>query len=187
VSANAALYVLPNPAGYQILTPRFVEYDKKPVDQKSEDQLDLEWAELCRGSAYNYYRPSLGDAGVDQDNWRYAYTDRPQYFFCPTPNEIRLVGIPLSAPTVGINANVYAHPIRGVTEIDDWIYNSWNDVIVARALADLMSKDNKPFSNPKMAMKWDEMYLERCGKITDAALRGHTRNNRQHLRTRVWK
>lgn len=186
ITAAVADYALSNPEGFQIISPRFAEYNRQALSPTSEEALDLDWGDLARSWTYTYPNRICGP-GTSSENWRYATSDRPWLFYCPTPNALRLVGIPSSVPDVaGLNVNVYCHPIKGVTSIDDWIFNSWNDVITLRAIADLKMMKDKAFYDLRGAAVAGELYDERVGKLTDAALRGHQRNNRQNRRVKVW-
>lgn len=186
VVADTADYALVNPDGYQIISPRFAEYDKRTMFPTSEDALDLDWGELSAGMQFAW--PQARDSGVDRTlNWRYATSERPWLYYCPDPNSIRLVAIPSSVPETGLNVNVYVHPIKNVTEIDDWIYNSWNDVLVLGAIAQLKAMKDKVFYDLRGAAIAEEAFSDKTGELAAAALRGHNRNNRQNLRTKVWR
>lgn len=189
--ADQAEYALPNPDGWQIIGVRWAEIDKVPTHATSEEQLDLEWQSMFNGQSIMWLNGDQG-GGADEPNWRYATSDRPWWHYQTEPNLIRLVGIPTTAtdPTsdgTGLTVNAYVHPLPGVIEIEDFIYNSWNQVIVARAVADLLLMPGKPWSNPKYGAYWATFYDTEVGKLTSAALRGHARNNNPVLRTRAWR
>lgn len=186
VLVDTAEYALVNPDGWQIVTPRRVDFDKKMVRPTSEEALDLDWATLSAGMVLGLCHHISGN-GADEQNWRYATSDRPWLYYLIDPNHLRLVGIPTAVPTVGLNVNVVVHPAPGVTEIDDWLFNTHNPTITARALADLMARPGQPYSDPKRSAYWDEFYWDKVGQLTTAALRGHQRNDRPNLRTRVWR
>lgn len=186
IVVDTADYVLSNPTDWQIVTPRKVNFDKKTVTATSEEALDLTWESISAGFIFGRCHQIAGN-GFDEDNWRYATSDRPSWYYLTDPNHLRLVGIPSTLPTVGLTVNVVVHPVPGVTVIEDWLYNTHNPTIVARALADLMATPNRPYSDPKRSDYWDEFYWDKVGQLTTAALRGHQRNDRPNLRTRVWR
>lgn len=184
LAAGTAAYALTNPTGMQILHVRSGTINGKPIIQTSEEQLDLEWQELSKGFSWRY-QYSEYSSGIPVDDWRRAESELPGLFYQLTPNEVILVGKPSVAIASALQLKLVVFPTRAVTEIPDWIMNTHHQVLVNGAVGRLKAMPNKPFSD-RGAQEWIDAYEDAVNLAERTALRGHQRNDKQQLRTRVW-
>lgn len=183
--AGTAAYALTNPDDYQILHVKSATIDGKPIIQTSEEQLDLEWQELSKGFSWRY-QYSEYSSGIPVDDWRLAESELPGLFYQLTPNEVILVGKPTVAITNALVVKVVVFPVRGVTEIPDWIFNTHHQALADGAIGRLKAMPEKPFSDRGGAQRWIDGYEDAVNLAERTGLRGHQRNDKQQLRTRVW-
>jgi len=171
-------YTLSNPTGFQIIDVRDCQVDKILLTPTSEDQLDLEWAERSAGHTYRLYHHHAF-AGLDQSNWREAKSDQPRFYYMIDPNQIRLVAIPTTVLTNGIDLRVGIKPTLAAShEITDWLFEDYYLTIVLGALAELYAIPKKTWSDKVMAGVKGSAFDTKINKIRAEALRGYNRNDR---------
>jgi hypothetical protein len=73
-------------------------------------------------------------------------------------------------------------PLDTVSEIDDWVYQSYKPAIIAKAVASLYMIPQKPWTNPNAAAAWDSEYERIKNEAASRASRGNVRSDRP-LRT----
>lgn len=183
--ATQALYTLPNPAGFQIVHARNARYDDKPLAPISEDQLDNEWSELSQGYTFRLYHHHAF-AGLDQESWREAESTQPRWWYHQTPNDIRLVGIPTTTIANAIDADIVLKPLPTVTQIDDWIFNTYYEDLAHGALSMLFRMPKKKWSDKGLAEYHDGMFVEGWQDAHGDALRSFLRKDQGTGRAQSW-
>jgi hypothetical protein len=178
--AAQAEYALPNPAGFQIADVRWATCRGSPLNPVSEEELDMQWAERRAGHTYTAYHSHQYEGLTDTD-WRAATSDQPYSYYCPEPNVARLVGVPSASVTGALLFNVSIYPIDP-TEVDDWVFNEWQDAIVAKALESLFLMPAKPWMSGNLATFYADSYEGLKTEAHARANRGNRRNDRP-LRT----
>jgi hypothetical protein len=193
IVAGTAQYALPNPqsgsplADYaQILHIRSATIGGKPLTLTSEEYLDLNWQELSKSFnwRFQFSDPPASSAAVD--DWRLAESEQPGLAYQLDPNHITLVGIPTVAAADALKVKVVIFPLRGVTAIENWIFNSWHQVLVAGAINRLKMMPDKPWSDRAGAALFLDDYETGIGLAAAESLRGFKRNDQQARRTKVW-
>lgn len=185
VVIDTSSYALANPAGWQLMYVRTARMDGRSMFPTSEEYLDLNWDSA--GDPWMYeLRNTCSCASGDTKNWRTVTSEQPSVYYMENPNLMRVVGIPSVAYAAGLVVNAVAHPAPGVTEIDDWIYNSHRDLIAMRAIATLSLLKGYPFSDPRKAGEYLEEYESEMIDVAAAALRGYQRNDLPVLRTKSY-
>lgn len=183
--AGTASYALANPTDFQIVHARNGQYDKRPLAPISEDQLDNEWQELSQGYTFRLYHHH-SFAGLDQESWREAESAQPRWFYHETPNDIRLVGVPTSSITDAIDLDIVLKPLPTVSQIDDWIFNTYYEDLAHGALAFLFRMPKKKWSDKGLAEYHDGMFIEGWQDAHGDALRSFTRKDQGTGRATAW-
>lgn len=185
VVAEQAAYTLENPDGMQILHVRSATISGKPLEQTTEEELDLNWQELSKGFSWRY-QYNEWPSGQPVDDWRLATSDLPGLFYQLNPNEMNLVGIPTTAIADAIRVKLVVFPTPGVTEIPDWIFNTWHQSLTDGAIARLKAMPDKPFTDRQGAAIWAAGYEDAVTEAARISVRGNRRNDQPVLRTQVW-
>ncbi len=174
IVADTHTYTLTPPTGSLIETVIRANIAGYPaLTFMSEDTLDREWSEF------------FGDTSAT--DWRVYTQDRPEVFHQPTRSSIRLIGIPTTAITAGLEAKVALRPTHDATTVDDRLRDEFHEQIGRGAKARLLAMPEKNWTDLKMAA----YYLTKFESedIPDAEARGlrnHSRNNETILRTRAY-
>lgn len=93
------------------------------------------------------------------DNIRYS---SKRYFNFPSSTEIKMFPLPEADATLYLEL-VFV-PIKGITSIEDEIFEDHNEAVEALAKYNLMDQKNKPWSNHQQALtEWDK-YAEKMGR-----------------------
>lgn len=109
-------------------------HDGFPLDEMSEDELDLKWPKL--GGQY----PNLQDLTTSTP-WRQIESDRANLYHQPSgdPTKIRIIGIPTAAKVAGLEVKLALKPLPNAEDGDDRLYFDWYQQIAAGALAQLLA------------------------------------------------
>lgn len=76
---------------------------------------------------------------------------------------LRLVRTPGTSFTDGLVVTVAIAPTRVATTVPDWILERWVDAIKYRTLARMYLQLKKPWSDPQLAIKMNQMYETEAG------------------------
>jgi hypothetical protein len=178
-------YPLVLPAGYVFGQAMSARLNHIPVEQKSADQLDLEWPEMRTGWNFTS-RHDLAFSNLDEPTWREAVSTQPRFFHFETDGSVRLVGIPQTVYSgvdgFIIKAALKPNPIS-ITSIDDAIWNDCYQTLIAGVVGRLMRMPSKAWTDQQLAGYWEAQYGEGREDKRAETLRGVTRNDRQNLRT----
>lgn len=93
---------------------------------------------------------SLADLDSLQPGWRELEQDKPTTYFMDTDQSIRLVGTPLEDLTDALEVHVALKPERGATEVADFLYEDWAEIIAHGALAKLHAMANKTWADSRV-------------------------------------
>lgn len=178
VVAAQASYPLANPTGFQIAMVYAALFNGKKIDPISEPTMDRNWQSISRHLEI--------DTGNDAEDWRLMTTDAPGLFLQPTPNSIRLIGIPNFDLAAGLAVTVTVYPAPTVTEIDDWVYGEYYEGIAAGALSRLLAIPAQAWTNLKLVDYYRGQFEAAFGKARDKALRGFSRDDNPILRTTAY-
>ena len=97
---------------------------------------------------------------------------------------LRLVYIPASTGTLSVWVNLM--PALGATEVQDFLFNDYRDVITLGVRARLLAYPNRPWSNPPAAEVYRQQYEEKVDEIkADAGVTHTPATRRQTLRSRA--
>jgi hypothetical protein len=178
IVGGQSTYALANPTGFQIATVHSALYNGKKIGEMSEDSMDRNWLSISRHLEI--------DTGSSADDWRVMTTDSPGLFYQPTPNTIRLIGIPNASLTAGlvVTATVYPLP-TAVADVDDWVYAEYYEGIAAGAIARLMAVPAQSWSNLKLVAYYRGLFDDSAGVARSRALRGYARDDQTILRTKA--
>lgn len=186
VVASTPTYTMANPAGYQITAIHEATLDQQPLRVSSIQELDLNWDSIRRDLQEAYYQNNHGVLDSSK-HWRYSEQVFPGLILAEDPNTARLVGIPTTAYAAGLAVKVTCHPTRGVTEITDWIFNTWDVAIVAGAIAQLLNMDDKPWTNTSKAQTSYASFEQMIEEAKAVRTRSYRTDENQHLRVRSWR
>lgn len=95
------------------------------------------------------------DLENDFSNWR-TLTGSPKYYFLPDKKTLILVPIPDANYPVRVTASL--KPTQAAHGCDEIIFEEYKQAIVDGALAWLMDKPSKDWSNPNLAMFYKQKY-----------------------------
>lgn len=151
VNGTATYTLAGAPAGYDIARIKSMAMGEGRLFPRSEDQLRMMFM-----------------------NWQTA-AGPPGYYLQETMNDVRLIPKPDQTFTDGISVRVVLVPTRAATGIEDWIYESWIEVIAAGVKAKLMEMPQKPWTNAVLAAKYANDYRIGRDKARHSAQRGMTR------------
>ena len=174
VVANTHTYTLTPPVGSSIETIIRANITGYPALKfMSEDTLDLEWRDIF--------------SVANIEDWRVYTQDRPSFFNQPTKSSIRLIGIPTTAITAGLELKVALRPAYNATTVDDRLRDEWYEQIGHGAKARLLAMPDKNWTNTKMAAFYMSMFEnEDIPAAKGRALRDNARNDETILRTRAY-
>jgi hypothetical protein len=174
VVANQSQYSLANPTDLQIYAIAHLLYDGKKMWPTSEDEMDLNWDTIRQDAALEFSDPD--------DDWRLQTSARPTLFYQPTPNLIRVIGIPTAALTSGITGRIYVYPAQAATTLDDWVYAEFYEAIAAGALARILAVPDQAWSNTKLAAYYLSTFDQGVSNAKGRGTRGNARDNQSVLR-----
>lgn len=152
-------------------------FEGKPVERKTEDQLDLEFEEAQDRYAYLFYHHHAY-AGFDSDDWRTAKTSRPRYFYEKRPDKVRLVGIPTTAITDGLEIEIILKPTRAATAVDDFVIEDYYKTLAHGALAELLALPKKPWTDGGLSQYHRGHFEDGIAQAHADALRNFARDDR---------
>lgn len=182
---DQATYTPVIPANYFLVQAMSAQLNSIPLDEMSADTLDLEWPEISRNWNFSS-RHDLAFSGLDDPTWRNAKSTQPRFYHFETDGKVRLVGIPqtvYAGATDGLLLRVALKPLLTLTTIDDAVWNDNYQTIVAGCLARLFIMPKKPWSDPKLAIFWGEVYDDGREQRREEILRGDLRSDREVLRS----
>ncbi|MHC4417203.1 MAG: hypothetical protein ACYSU6_01310 [Planctomycetota bacterium] len=106
------------------------------------------------------------------DNIRYS---SQRFFNFPSSTTIKI--FPLEAQDQTLYLEIAFKPVKGITTIDDFMFEDHNEPIEALAKYDLLDQKNKPWSNHKQALEeWDK-YAEKMGRAKIDVVQGRTQKS----------
>jgi hypothetical protein len=125
---------------YELITPVYstiadiltIKVNERTIEAKTQDDLEN-----------------------DFDNWR-TLTGSPKYYFLPDKKTLVLIPIPDDAYPVRIIVSL--KPTQSAQDCDEIIFEEYKQAIVDGALAWLMDKPSKDWSNPNLAMLYKQKY-----------------------------
>jgi hypothetical protein len=112
------------------------------------------------------------DLENDFSNWR-TLTDSPKYYFLPDKKTLILVPTPDAVYPVRITATL--KPTQSAQGCDELIFEEYKQVIVNGALAWLMDKPSKEWSNPNLADIYKHYYTESTNNAKQKAEHGYAK------------
>ncbi len=106
------------------------------------------------------------------DNIRYS---SQRFFNFPSSTTIKI--FPLEAQAATLYLEVAFKPIKGITSIEDFMFEDHNEPIEALTKYTLLDQKKKPWSNHKQALEeWDK-YAEKMGLAKIDVIQGHTQKS----------
>jgi hypothetical protein len=148
--AGQAVYTLPAVADRTIVRVKKGEVwrylgtsdvDPKRLDPTNPNDLDQ------RTPPYHgQFRGPLNYPISPDDDWR-EETGDPSLFYQPLPHQIRLVPIPDTDIEWGLKVTYHLKPSNASSEVDDFVLESWRDIIVIGALGLLLQIKHKPWTD----------------------------------------
>lgn len=185
VVVDEPLYDLVLPANYIFVQAMSAQLNHIPIEQKSADQLDVEWPEMRAGWNFTS-RHDLAFSGIDEPTWREAISAQPRFFHFEADGRLRVVGIPQTAYS-GVDGLIVRAALKPdpstMTAIDDLIWNDCYQTLIAGVVGRLLRMPNKPWTDQALAGYWEAQYAAGRDDKRAEILRGTTRNDRQNLRT----
>lgn len=178
VEADQAEYsIAPSQSHHALVHARNVLFDEKPVERKTQDQLDLEWSEAQDRFSYLFYHRHAY-TGYDADDWTQASSAQPRYYFEKRPAKIRLVATPSTAITGGLVVTIAVKPQRDATTVEDWLLEDYFREIARGALAELFAIPKKDWTEPQLAEHYRQLFEQDLGRIHGDSLRDWARDDR---------
>lgn len=157
-------------------------HDGYPLNEMSEDELDLKWPKL--GGTY----PNLSDS-VASTPWRKYEADRANLYTQPggDPTKIRLIGIPNTALVSGLEVKLALKPLPNAEDGDDRLYYDWYQQIAAGALAQLLAVPEEwADKHRNLFAHYSGLFEKGVMDATARAATGNVTNHRAVGRTRSY-
>lgn len=101
----------------------------------------------------------------------------PQSYSQRGPNVVNFLPIPDQKYPSSVTLRVVLVTLRDVTEVEDFLYQEWGEVIAAGACARLMISPGKPYSNNEQASINQNRYVTGRNRALLSASRGRVRSN----------
>ena len=180
IEAGVHTYDLDSPESDSIVAGVLLaSHDGTPLDRVSEDQLDLDWP-----SYQNKYRDVLR-YGLSEP-WRQVTATKPCMYLCPTPREIRLVGIPEASLTGGLTMKVGVKPNPQSEEFGEVLYEDYHEALAWGALYRLLMQPSKAWSNPQAATTYKVIFDQKINEAKGRRLASFTRQDTVTLRSKTY-
>lgn len=154
-------------------------HDGVPLDQVSEDLLDLNWPQYL-----NLYKNVLR-YGIS-DPWRTVTSTKPCLYLLPNPRQIRLVGIPETSLANGLTIKAGIKPDPTAEEVGDIIYEDYHEAIAHGALYRLLMQNGKKWTDKKSAADYKMLFEDAIAEAKGKRLASHTRQDQVALRTTTY-
>ena len=108
-------------------------------------------------------------------NWREQTATEPQsYFLTDEINEIRFYAIPDTDSTDEVYVKTVVKPRRNVTEVDEFLWEKWEETIQAGALASLLSMPGASWKDAAMANTMNKTFKRGVRRARATAVSGTT-------------
>ena len=121
----------------------------------------------------------------ESTDWRTKIGAVDSYFMGADRN-IRLVYKPVDAVTDGLAVWVNLMPLLTATEVEDFIFNDYRDIITLGTRARLLAHPDRPWSAPAAAMAYEEKFMAQVDEVKRDANQLYTpATTRQTLRSRA--
>lgn len=103
-------------------------------------------------------------------NWRQDTTTYPTHFFLTDElNEVRVYPMPTNDIDDEVHISCIVRPTRSQTEVDEFLYEKWEDVIVDGTLSKLLMLNKASWYNAKLAKDFGQNHsrgIRRARKTT---------------------
>lgn len=103
-------------------------------------------------------------------NWRQDKGD-PTFYFISDTNKLRLYTIPDADTTDSIQCNCIVRPTLDATDVPDYIFDQWSDVVAEGALAYLKKMPMKPWTDFANAAIHEAEYRRGMSKAKKAIMK----------------
>lgn len=110
----------------------------------------------------------------EYQEWATA-TGTPLYYTTLTPGTVRLAPIPAASLADGLTARITVKPSRSATELPDWLFEEYVDVIASGAIAVLKGNQGLPCFDAQAAMIHAELAGAGTRKAMTRIAKGLTR------------
>ncbi len=114
---------------------------------------------------------SLNDLDTLYPGWREWEQDKPTMYYMDTNESIRLVGTPTESFTDSLEIHMALKPERGVSEVEDFIYEDWAEIIAHGALARLHAMANKTWADPRVVQYHNRKYRSGLSRARSKSLK----------------
>ena len=106
------------------------------------------------------------------DNIRHS---SQRFFNFPSSTTVKI--FPLEEQDATLYLKVAFKPVKGITSIDEFMFEDYNEAIEALAKHTLLDQIKKPWSNPQQALKEWGKYTEKMGEAKIDVILGHTQKS----------
>lgn len=98
------------------------------------------------------------------EDWR-TVTGRPEWFYQPVPNQIRVVPIPIEDMDEALKVTYHLKPSNTATDVDDLVFENWRDIIVEGAIGTLLQIKHKPWTDVAEGERYEASFRARTFEI----------------------
>lgn len=145
-------YTITPPAETRMVTFISFQYNGKPIDGYTEEELD----QLDYG-------------------WREGKAGTPTAYTMLAPDRFKLNRIPEENIVGGMEIRVALKPTETTQEVDDVFYNDWQQAVISGALQNLLSLPKKPWTDMQKAGDYGAQFNHEIQRARARATKGYLR------------
>lgn len=136
-SSGSGEYDLTIPTGAQIVSViNPIVHSNQPVSRRTREWLDEHYSD-----------------------WRTATGEQSRWYRMSNPTRIKLIPRPTSVVANALHVSMALKPSPAATNMPEFVYNEWYEVISCGVLAKLLSMENETWYKPARAVMKQKMYL----------------------------
>lgn len=183
VVADTFLYTLtPVTANREVLGIVSARFNDEPLYPVNIDRMAVQYPDAIARIEFTI-GANLPNDSLPSNSWEALEQTQPQWYYQPRPDQIRLIGIPDTAYTDGLDVNIAVRPTLTATEVDDWLFARYRDQLAKGVIARLLEMPKKDWTDYKAAGYYGSLYNESVEKALAEVLRNFARNDQNISRS----